>query len=263
MSERYEAEHRGPIFNFFWPFTRWLVTNLTAFLGVILFYVLNRTVVVGRDGVPEGRNILLLSNHQSMIDSWLLGICAYYPQSWWKPYLLPWNPAAEENFFDNPVLAWFSDQWKCIPVREGRRDYRALFRMTRALEDGVMILFPEGTRTRDGRIGRGRPGAGLVALATHPTVVPVTIDGMHRVLPVGAVLPRIGHRIHVRFGEPLEYDDLMDRPRDKETAQELVDRAMERLRHGLRQIREREGTGEAAAAGQGEESGPADRPGQE
>lgn len=238
MSEPYEADHRGPVFNFFWPFTRWLVTNLCALFGVVLFFVLNRTKVIGRHRVPERRNLLLLANHQSMIDSWLLGICAFYPQSWWKPYLMPWNPAAEENFYSNAVLAWFSDQWKCIPVREGRQDVRVLFRMSRALEDGVMILFPEGTRTRTGEIGPGRPGAGLAALAARPLVLPVTIEGMNQVLPVGAVLPRIGKRIFVRFDEPMDYEDLLDRPRNKETAQELVDRVMKRLQEGQREIRE-------------------------
>ena len=239
--EAYRAEHRGELFNRLLPFLSYLWTNLTAFLGFLLFFVLNRTEVIGRERVPQEPNTLLLSNHQSMIDSWLVGIAAYYPQSWWKPWLVPWNPAAEENFFANPLLALLSDLWRAIPIREGRRDIRALYRMTRALRDGVMILFPEGTRTRDGSIGDGQPGAGLVTLGTQPTVVPVTIDGMRDVLPIGSRFPRFGQRVVVHFGEPVDYEDLKDRPRSKETAQELVDRVIERQRHRLPEVRSRRG----------------------
>ena len=237
--EAYRAPHRGRLFNALWPVLSYLVTNVTAFFGFLLFFVLNRTTVIGRHRVPDEPNTLLLSNHQSMIDSWLVGIAAFYPQSWWKPHLIPWNPAAEENFYSTPLLRLLSDLWKVIPIREGRRDIKAIYRMTRALDEGVMILFPEGTRTRDGSVGEGRAGAGLVTLGTRPTVIPVAIEGMRDVLPIGRRLPRIGQRIHVYFGEPLAYDDLKDRPRSKETAQQLVDRSIERLREQLAEIRRR------------------------
>lgn len=235
--EAYRAPHRGRLFHALWPFLSYLGTNLMAFFGFLLFFVLNRTTVVGRHRVPDEHNTLLLSNHQSMIDSWLVGLAAYYPQSWWKPRLLPWNPAAEENFYSTPLLRLLSDLWRVIPIREGRRDIKAIYRMTRALQGGVMILFPEGTRTRDGSVGDGRPGAGLVTLGTQPTVIPVAIDGMRDVLPIGSRLPRIGKRIHVYFGEPLEYDDLKDLPRSRETAQELVDRGIEKIRDQLEAVR--------------------------
>ncbi|OLD58720.1 MAG: hypothetical protein AUI33_17305 [Ignavibacteria bacterium 13_1_40CM_2_61_4] len=147
-------------------------------------------MVIGRRNVGEERNTLLLSNHQSMLDSFLVGLGAFYPQSWLKPQLIPWNPAAAENFYKNPLLAWLADNWKCIWVREGRRDLHALHRMIQVLPRGVMTLFPEGTRSRDGAVGPGRPGTGLLILATRPRVIPVAIDGMRAVLPIGRYLPR-------------------------------------------------------------------------
>lgn len=241
--EAYRAPHRGRLFHALWPFLSYLGTNVMAVFGILLFFVLNRTTVIGRHRVPKERNTLLLCNHQSMIDSWLVGIAAFYPQTWWKPHLLPWNPAAEENFYSTPLLRLLSDLWRVIPIREGRRDIKALYRMTRALEGGVMILFPEGTRTRDGSVGEGRAGAGLVTLGTRPTVIPVAIDGMRDVLPIGSHVPRIGQDIHVHFGEPLAYDDLKDLPRSKETAQQLVDRGIERVREQLAEIREERASG--------------------
>lgn len=230
MAERVRAEQRGKLFNLVWPVTRYVITHLTVLFGIVLFFVLNRTTVVGRRHVPKRKNTLLLANHQSMIDSFLVGACAYLPYAYFRPYLIPWNPAAEENFFRNPVLSWFSHQWKCIPVKEGRRDLKALYRMMRALEEGTMIVFPEGTRTRDGSVGRGRPGAGLVALGSHPTIVPVAIEGMQDVLPIGRYLPRFFRRVYVYFGRPVDYSEFLDRPRSKETAQELVEKVMAKVR---------------------------------
>lgn len=230
MGERYTADHRGRLFNRLWPLTRYLMGYGTALFGLLLFFVLNRTTVIGRRHVPRRPGTLLLANHQSMIDSFLIGVCAYFPHALLRPTLIPWNPAAEENFYRNPVLAWLADQWKCIPVRPGRRDLKALYRMMRALEEGTMILFPEGTRSRDGEVGRGRPGAGLVALGTHPRLVPVAIEGMGDVLPIGRRFPRFCRRVFVYFGRPVDYSDLIGRPRSKETAQELVDRVMARVR---------------------------------
>ena len=237
MSDRYRAEHRGWLFNRVWPLTRYLVTNVSVAVAGFLFFVLNRTRVIGRRNVPRRRNTLLLSNHQSMIDSFPVGAAAYYPRSWLKPYLIPWHPAARENFFRNRLIAWYSNHSRCIPVRPGRRDLHALIRMMEVLPKGTIMLFPEGTRSRTGEVHEGRPGAGLLALATRPRIIPVAIDGMREVLPIGKVVPRIGKRIYVKFGEPIDYYDLLDEPRTRETAQALVDKVMTVIRAQHEEIR--------------------------
>ena len=90
--------------------------------------------------------------------------------------------------------------------------------MLQVLPAGVMTVFPEGTRTRDGSVGFGRPGAGLVILGAKPRVIPVAIDGMQDVLPVGAYLPRLFKRIYVSYGRPVGYGDLLEQPRSREIA---------------------------------------------
>lgn len=236
MGKRNSGEHRGRVADLLWPVTSFVVLNLTLPVFVLIFFVLNRTRVIGRHRVPLERNTLLLSNHQSMIDSFVVGMGAFYIRHFRRPYLVPWHPAAEENFFRNRLFAWFFDQLKCIPVRPGRRDLRAVYRSTRALSDGTLILFPEGTRSRDGSIGKGRPGAGLVILENRPTVLPVTIEGMDEVLPVGRSLPRIGKRVYVYIGKPLDYSEFVGGARSKETAQKVVDKVMDRLRFQRRVI---------------------------
>lgn len=231
MSGRYKADHRGRVFNFFWPFTRWLITLATSTVGAILFFGLSRTEIIGRRNALRERNTLLLSNHQSLIDSFLIGFTAYYGAAIFRPSLIPWNPAAEENFYKNAYQGWWSDQWKCIPVAPGRRDMRALYRMIRALKEGTMILFPEGTRTRSGAVGKGRPGAGLVALANQPNLIPVTIAGMSDVLPIGAAWPKPFQRVTILFGPPIDYSHLVGGERSKETAQAVVNLAMAAIRY--------------------------------
>ncbi|UCC49240.1 MAG: 1-acyl-sn-glycerol-3-phosphate acyltransferase [Gemmatimonadota bacterium] len=229
----------GWLSNIIWHITSYLVVNITVTFASLFFFVLNRTTVSGRKYVGEEPNTLLLSNHQSMIDSMPIGIGAYYPKSWFKPYLVAWHPAARENFFRNRLIAWFSSHSRCIPVRPGRRDLHALHKMIEVLPQGTVILFPEGTRSRTGDVEEGRPGAGLLILATRPRVIPVAIDGMREVLPIGKIIPRIGKRIYIRYGPPLDYSEFLERPRTRETAQAIVDKVIEAITAQHAEIRQR------------------------
>ena len=238
MTERVSYYRPSRLVRHLWPITSYLVTNLTVTVLWLFFRVLNRTVVRGQEHVGDARNTLLLANHQSMIDSFLIGLVAWYPRVLIKPHLLPWNPAAVENFFRGWLLGWLSYNWRCIPVREGRRDPRALRRLTEVLPRGVMILYPEGTRTRDGSVGSGKPGAGIVALTTGARIIPVAIDGMREVLPIGRRVPRIGKRIYVSYGPPIEYAPPAGETPAREEAQQVVDRALAAIREQLAAIRE-------------------------
>jgi 1-acyl-sn-glycerol-3-phosphate acyltransferase len=111
--------------------------------------------------------------------------------------------------------------------------------MIDVLPKGAIILFPEGTRSRSGDVEDGRPGAGLVALATKPRIIPVAIDGMQDVLPIGETIPRIGKRIYITIGPPLDYSEFDDQPRTRETAQALVNKVMEAIREQHADIRRR------------------------
>ena len=239
MSESYRPDHRGPIFNFFWPVTSYIAAHVFSFfVGAVLFFLFNRTTVIGRENVPRERNTLLLSNHQSLIDSFFIGFTAFFGPSIVKPYLVPWNPAGEAFFYQNAWQSFWSDQWRCIPVRRGRKDIGALNRMQRALKSGTMILFPEGTRTRTGNIERGRPGAGVVILEDHPKVVPVTIDGLDEVLPIDAKWPRFGKRVVIVFGQPIDYTPYLTDETSREAAQRIVDRVMDVLREQFEWIQQ-------------------------
>ena len=76
-------------------------------------------------------------------------------------------------------------------------------------------------------------------LQNQPVVVPVVIDGMNEVLPIGRVIPKIGKRVYVMFGEPFDYSDYLGRDSSKETSEALVDEVMEKLRAQLAELRSR------------------------
>ncbi len=229
----------GWLSNIIWHFLSWVVVNVSVTLMWPFWFILNRTVVIGRENVGNWPNTLLVANHQSMIDSIPIGIVAFYPRTLIKPYLIPWHPAASENFFKHPTLAWTSFHFRCIPVRPGRRDLKALVRMIDVLPYGTMNIFPEGRRSRTGEVRDGKPGPGLLILATKPRVIPVAIEGMQDVLPIGSSIPRIGKRIWIKFGEPIDYSEFVGRPRTRETAQEIVDKVMETIRANHKELRQK------------------------
>ena len=88
---------------------------------------------------------------------------------------------------------------------------------------------PEGTRTRSGILGHGRPGVGRVLYETGAPVVPCFHRGLDQVLPIGCVVPRIGKRVDIVIGPPFSVDDLRALPNTKETWQKTADRVMEKI----------------------------------
>ncbi len=203
--------------------------HFTSFLAFLLYRVLNRTRVYGRKNVGTQRNTLILPNHRTMIDSYLVGHLTSWPTAFIKPHVLPYHPAAQENFFRNRYIGWFSSRWRCIPVKRGCRDFSALEIMSKTLPKSHMILFPEGTRSRDGNLLPGRPGSGKLIRETGCRVIPCYVNGMEKVLPIGKAFPRFFKRISVIFGKPIPMDDLRALPDCKETSQKIINRVMEHM----------------------------------
>jgi 1-acyl-sn-glycerol-3-phosphate acyltransferase len=109
--------------------------------------------------------------------------------------------------------------------------------MKLALSSSPLTLFPEGTRSRNSEIGRGRAGSGMVILETWPAVIPVCIDGMDKLLPVGSIFPRLFKRIYVSYGKPVHLTEFKNMERNKETAQAVIDRVMNSIRELQLKIR--------------------------
>ncbi|MFJ6695380.1 lysophospholipid acyltransferase family protein [Streptomyces sp. NPDC091272] len=177
-----------------------MLYRLTRLLLTPLFRVVCRPAVRGRNNVPRHGPVILASNHLSFIDSIVIALLAPRPVHF----------LAKDTYFTSPGLKGALVRWSftalgCIPVdRSGHRTAHAsLEAAERVLADGRAFgIYPEGTRSLDGRLYRGRTGVAWLTLATGAPVVPVALTGTDGLQPVGRRLPRY-HRITVEFGRPL------------------------------------------------------------
>lgn len=179
-----------------------LYAALRAVLRPIVLGAL-RPTVEGVDRVPRRGPAILCANHLSMIDPVLI------------PLLLdrPIVFLAKSEYFHTAPTKWLFDGLGVVPVaREGGSAAQAsLDRGTAVLRDGGLLsLFPEGTRSPDGRLYRGKTGPIRLALRTGAPIVPVGILGTGDIIPPHTWLPRLGAAVTVRFGHPLAVGDQAD-----------------------------------------------------
>jgi 1-acyl-sn-glycerol-3-phosphate acyltransferase len=161
-----------------------------------------RPQVHGAGNVPRSGPVILAANHLSFVDSFLI------------PLMTPRRVsflAKQEYFRVGGPKQWairtFLTGIDAIPVPRGgyRAAHASLEAALRVLEEGGAFgIHPEGSRSRDGRLYRGRTGVAWLAIRSGAPVVPVAIHGTERVQPVGARLPRPG-KVVIRFGEPLHF----------------------------------------------------------
>jgi 1-acyl-sn-glycerol-3-phosphate acyltransferase len=191
----------------------------------VLFKLLNRVEADGLENIPDGReNVLYCLNHSSLIDNFAFESIAYMPKIFFQPEYMPVNLADRKNFFGDPksrrlkdrVLALlgkhFFSHLRAYPVDRMRGDLDQVEEWAELLRQNIVVVFPEGTRSRSGEIGSGKPGVGKLIYTTRPTVIPVRMWGMEKVLGVGSVVPRAFQTIHLRVGEPLDLSQLLSRP---------------------------------------------------
>lgn len=186
----------------------------------VLFDMFFRGEVVGLDHLPKRGGVLLAANHASHLDPPMIGCqisrqIAYF---------------ARKTLWKGGVSSWWLDAVGVIPVdRDGGQDVGAIKRVLKALkEERGLILFPEGTRTLDGRLQPARPGVGFMACKTQVPVVPVRIFGSFEAFGKGGPL-RLGTPVTIVFGPPLLPADYDDPKAGKERAQLASERIMSRI----------------------------------
>lgn len=163
--------------------------NFVLVVGLLAF----RMKIEGRSHEPRHGPVIVAGNHASAIDPPLVGSVLRRRAAY----------MAKEELFSIPVLGAWLRSVGVFPVKRGAPDRRAIRRSLQVLEQGdVLVMFPEGTRSEDGRLRDAEPGAALIALRTGAPVLPVAVIGSHRTLPKNAKWPRFT-RVVVRIGPPL------------------------------------------------------------
>ena len=172
----------GILYGFLWALTR------------IVAWVCFRYRVEGK--VPRTGGLLIAANHVSYLDIPLLG-CGMPRRAW---YL------GRNDLFPIPILNGILQALGWIPVRLGRLDREAFGKAIKLIQAGnVVVIFPEGGRSRDGDLRPPKAGIGVIVSQTGCPVVPAYLKGTFDVLPTGARWPRL-RQVTVRFGAPIQFE---------------------------------------------------------
>ena len=185
--------------------------------------LLARTTVHGLDNVPDAGAAILASNHLSVLDSFYLPFMVERPVTF----------AAKSEYFtgtrpqERMIGAYLRATKQLSVDRAGARAAQEMLEAALGLlESGALFgIYPEGTRSPDGRLYRGRTGVGWLALHSQAPVIPVAMIGTDKLLPPGHKLPKPG-RIEIRIGKPLAFDEFFDQPAGAKQRRAVTDRVM-------------------------------------
>lgn len=194
--------------------------------GWIFFRALYKTYFRARmyhaERVPETGPVIIASNHASFLDPPLVGACLRRGIS----YL------ARDTLFRYPGVGWLLRRWESVPVDRaggGAAGLKAI--LDRLLAGGGIILFPEGTRTRDGKLQPARSGIGLVVIKSTAPVVPVRVFGTYEAFGKHVAVP-LPYQLTVKFGLPMDFAALRTEAKDcskarlKQIYQQVADEIM-------------------------------------
>jgi 1-acyl-sn-glycerol-3-phosphate acyltransferase len=173
--------------------------------------------------------VVLASNHCSALDVLLIpmAVMTRWPLS---PFEFVKAPA-KERFFRVPLIGPLIRAWGAFPVYQSGRDLKSMGKIVELMKTEKVMLFPEGTRSPDGRLLPGMRQVGWLIHQARPKVIPVALFGTERVWPRHTLIPRPFGRVKVVFGKPLNLDSLYARPIDRQVAQEVVDEVMAAIAH--------------------------------
>jgi glycerol-3-phosphate dehydrogenase (NAD(P)+) len=157
------------------------------------FHLYFRLSRIGREHIPAQGPVILASNHRSFLDPFVIAVMARRPVYF----------VAKKELFINRPVAWLLASLGAFPIDRHGADEDAMATARAILERGdVVVIFPEGTRTRPGALGTPKRGVGRLALETGAPVVPVAVHGTEAVRNRWRFRP---HRVRIRAGAPLTF----------------------------------------------------------
>ncbi len=189
------------------PFVYWL---MRAWMQP-LFHAYHRLERIGREHIPPRGPVIFASNHRSFLDPFVIAVMARRPI-----YFL-----AKKEIFDIPVAGRILSVLGAFPIDRGGSDRGAMGTAKTILARGdAVVIFPEGTRTRPGPLGRAKRGVGRLALETGAPVVPIAVIGTEAVRKGWRLRP---HKVRIRAGRPVTF------PRVERPSSRLSAAATERV----------------------------------
>jgi len=228
------------ILNRFGVWIAYVALISAGFVSFVFFrFPFNFTLVRGKKNIPKkGKNVLYVSNHLSMYDSFLIAVAAFFPAFLTHPSRQPINFAAEENYFTRWYLRILFRLLRTIPVKRGRNDPFLMRKYIDFLKKRNILIFYQGTRSFDLKKIKAGPGYVIANAGLDLTVIPVYHEGITRIFSRGGPrtqglwrwLPRsLFRRTVVSFGPPIDYYDLLKIEDPKEKMAAINQRIIENI----------------------------------
>jgi 1-acyl-sn-glycerol-3-phosphate acyltransferase len=203
----------------------WLVKNLV--LGPLLMRVF-RPWVKGMENVPTSGAAILASNHLSFVDSIFLPLVLKRPVTFL---------AKAEYFTGKGIKGWLVRQFFIatgqIPIDRsgGKASEDSLNTGLRVLAEGKLLgIYPEGTRSPDAKLYRGRTGIARMVLESKVPIIPVAMIDTDKVMPIGSTMPSV-KRVGVLFGQPLDFSRFDGYENDRFVLRAITDEIMVEIHH--------------------------------
>jgi len=195
--------------------------SLLRGLAIIIFKVFFAVKIRGKENVPLKGGAILTSNHLSYFDPIVLGLLT--------PRKI--NFMAKEELFENFLFRLLITKLGAFPVKRERVDKTVYQKALDLLKKGeLLVLFPEGTRSWEGKLGRLQQGTARIALRANVPLVPVIIRGTEKVLPRGKKMIRLA-KIEARIGESLR-----NKKSKKEDLKTSIERLHKKLENNMRML---------------------------
>ena len=197
---------------FYWLMKHWVI-------GPLLTTVF-RPWVKGLENVPRTGPLIVVCNHLSFVDSVFLPLMIDRQMAFL---------AKSDYFTGKGIKSWFIRFFMTsagqLPIDRsgGKASEASLNAGLQVLADGgVLAIYPEGTRSPDGRMYRGRTGVARMILEAHVPVIPAAVIGTEKVMPLGSNIPKV-HRVGVVIGEPLDFSRFEGMESDRFVLRSITD----------------------------------------
>jgi 1-acyl-sn-glycerol-3-phosphate acyltransferase len=162
----------------------------------LLFKICFRLSITGAENCPKNGPLIIAPNHASFFDPLIAGFAA--------PREL--NFMARSSLFRNRIFGMILTSVNAFPLKREGADLGAMrLAIDKLCQGKAVLIFPEGTRSKDGNLGAPRAGIGLLASMSGANILPCYIKDSVKVLPKGAVFPRF-KKISVYVGKPIKID---------------------------------------------------------
>ncbi len=186
--------------------------------------------IEGIKNIPLDGKFVATPNHQSFFDDWIVpSIIAVYLNRELHMYV-------NRKYFRNPLFRWYLNHHKCIPVEvynskdKKEVNEKAFWMAMQYLEKNEPIcIYPEGHRSRDGKLQIGKLGAARLAITARVPVLPIGIIGTREVLPKGKIIPKIKKVITVKIGKPIYFKEYYEKGASKKILIKATNKIMREI----------------------------------